>query len=202
MSNPMNNLSYGLFVLTANDGKDNGCIINTACQVTSNPNRITVAVNKDNYTCAQILKSGVFNLSVLTQSVKFDLFKRFGFSSGKDTNKFADYLACKRAKNGVLYITEGVNTVICAKVITTTDLGTHILFLADVNEATIISDEPSVTYAYYHANVKPKPQASAKAQGDQPIYRCTICGYEHKGELPDGFLCPLCRHPKEDFVRV
>ncbi len=201
MSNPMNNLSYGLFVLTAAGDKDNGCIINTACQVTTSPKRITIAVNKDNYTCAQILQTGVFNLSVLSESVKFDTFERFGFASGRDTDKFADYTACKRADNGVLYITESVNTVICSKVVSSTDLGTHILFLADVTEATVVSDEASVTYAFYHANVKPKP-AAAKAQSDQPVYRCTICGYEHKGELPDDFVCPLCRHPKEDFVRV
>ena len=202
----MNNLSYGLFVLTAKGVKDNGCITNTAMQVTVDPNRIVIAVNKQNYTHDLIIDSGVFNISIIDESAKFDLFKRFGFSSGRDTDKFANFNDFKRADNGVVYITNGVNSVISAKVVSTTDLGTHTLFLADVTDAFKVSDNASATYAYYHKNIKPKPevivQAVENAVNSTPEYRCTICGYVQKGEFPQNFTCPWCRHPKEDFEQI
>ena len=126
-------LSYGLFVVTARDGeKDNGCITNTVQQVTAAPNRISLAVNKANFTHDMILKSGVFNVSIISEKADFELFKRFGFASGRDTDKFAGYGAAERAENGVLYVTEGTNSVLSAQVVQTVDLGTHTLFIADV----------------------------------------------------------------------
>ncbi len=197
----MYKLSYGLFVVTAKDSKDNGCITNTAMQVTTTPNRITLAVNKANFTHDMILKTGVFNVSILSEEAKFDVFERFGFKSGRDTDKFADFGDWTRAENGVAYVTKGVNAVICAKVYDTVDLGTHTLFIADVTDAMTLSDAPSATYAYYHAHIKPKPEE--KKPAGKTVWRCKICGYEHEAEeLPDDFVCPLCKHPKEDFEKV
>ncbi|MBE6555411.1 MAG: flavin reductase [Ruminococcaceae bacterium] len=197
----MYKLSYGLFVVTARDGKDNGCITNTAMQVTTTPNRITLAVNKENFTHDMILKTGIFNVSILSEDAKFDVFERFGFQSGRDTDKFADYSDFARAQNGVTYITNGTNAVICAKVHDTVDLGTHTLFIADVTDALTLSDAPSVTYAYYHAHIKPKPDE--KKPVGKTVWRCRICGYEVEAEeLPDDFICPLCKHPKEDFEKI
>lgn len=191
-------ISYGLFVLTAKDEKkDNGCIINTVMQITSSPNRITAVVNKNNYTHDMIIKTGEFNVSVLTTSAPFDVFKRFGFASGRDTDKFADDQNEIRSRNGLRYLREYSNAFMSGKVIETVDVGTHTIFIADVTEAEVLSDEPSVTYEYYFANIKPKPeQKQEKKKG----YVCRICGYVYEGEeLPEDFVCPWCKHGAEDF---
>lgn len=200
MSNAMRKLSYGLFVVTAKNGdKQNGCITNTAIQVTTSPNAITLAVNKQNYTCGMILESGVFNVSTLSEKATFDIFTHFGFQSGRDVDKFKDFKDFKVASNGVNYITKGVNSVISAKVKQTVDLGTHILFIADVTDEFDLTEDPSATYAYYFANIKPKPQSKPT----KTVWRCNICGYEEEvEELPDDFTCPLCNHPKSDFTKI
>ncbi|MDD6797697.1 MAG: ferritin family protein [Clostridia bacterium] len=200
----MNNLSYGLFVLTAKaDGKDNGCIINTVQQVTSEPNRISIAVNKANYTHDMILQTGVFTVSVISEQANFDLFKRFGFQSGRDTDKFAGFSDFETGGNGIRYVTQGTNSYISAKVERTEDLGSHTLFIAEVTDMKVLSSIPSATYSYYHKNIKPKPQAVGQTKEGQTIWRCTICGYEYVGEeLPDDFICPLCKHPASDFEKV
>ena len=170
-------------------------------QVTTTPNRITLAVNKANFTHDMIAKSGVFNVSILAEDATFDIFERFGFHSGRDTDKFADFTDVARAENGVTYITRGTNGVICARVYDTVDLGTHTLFVADVTNAFSLSDTPAATYAYYHAHIKPKP--TAKAPAEKALWRCTVCGYEVEAtDLPDDFTCPLCKHPREDFEKV
>lgn len=199
----MHKFSYGLFVLTAKaDGKDNGCIINTAAQLTSSPNRINIAVNKANFTHDMILKTGVFNVSVLAEDVPFDTFKRFGFASGKDTDKFAGFEEnVARSTNGLLYVTSGTNAFMSAKVIDAHDYGTHTLFVAELTEAEILREEPSVTYAYYFAHIKPKPQP--KIEEEKHGYVCKICGYVYEGDtLPDDFVCPLCKHGAEDFEKI
>ena len=200
-TNAMFKIGYGLYVLTAKEnGSDNGCIINTVSQVTSNPNRITVAVNKANKTHDMIIASGEFNVSVLSTSATFDIFKAFGFRSGKDTDKFSDFKAVERSGNGLYYITEATNAYISAKVVNATDLGTHTLFLADVTDCEVLSDTTSVTYDYYHKNIKPKPEVKKMSK---VYYRCKICGYIYEGdELPADFICPLCKHPASDFERV
>ena len=200
-TNAMFKIGYGLYVLTAKEnGFDNGCIINTVSQVTSSPNRITVAVNKMNKTHDMILASGEFNVSILTQSASFDIFKAFGFRSGKDTDKFADFTNVSRSSNGIYYITESTNSFISAKVLNATDLGTHTLFLADVTDCDILSDATSVTYDYYHKYIKPKPEVKKSAK---VYYRCKICGYIYEGdELPEDFICPLCKHGAEDFEPI
>ena len=195
--------SYGLFVLTAQaDGKDNGCIINTAAQLTSTPNRINIAVNKANHTHDMILNTGVFNVSVLSQKASFDIFKRFGFASGKDTDKFAGYESnVARSANGLLYVTEGTNAFMSAKVIDAYDYGTHTLFIAELTEAAVLNQDPSVTYAYYFDHIKPKPQP--KIEEKKTGWVCKICGYVYEGdELPADFICPLCKHGADDFERI
>ena len=191
-------LSYGLFVLTAKDGtKDNGCIINTAAQITEKPLRISIAVNKANYTHDMILKTGEFNISILSQSVPFRIFEQFGFQSGRDADKFAGCDYNDRAANGVRYVPEGVNGVISGKVADSYDYGTHTLFIADVTQAFILTGEPSVTYQYYFDNIKPKPQPKVEPKKG---FVCKICGYEYEGEtLPEDFICPLCKHGAADF---
>ena len=195
--------SYGLFVLSAHaDGKDNGCIINTAAQLTSTPGRINIAVNKANFTHDMIMKTGVFNLSVLAEDASFDIFKRFGFASGKDTDKFAGFEEnAARSANGLLYVTQGTNAFMSAKVIDSHDYGTHTLFVAELTEAQILREEPSVTYAYYFEHIKPKPQP--KIEEEKHGYVCKICGYVYEGdELPADFICPLCKHGVEDFEKI
>ena len=188
----MQKFSYGLFVLTAKSGeKDNGCIINTAAQLTSSPNRINIAVNKANYTHDMILNTGVFNISFLSENTSFDTFKRFGFASGKDTDKFAGFEEnVARSANGLLYVTLGTNAY-----------GSHTLFVAEVTEAELLSQEPSVTYAYYFDHIKPKPQP--KIEEEKHGYVCKICGYVYEGdELPPDFICPLCKHGVDDFEKI
>ena len=196
-------LTYGLFILTSKQGeKENGCIINTAAQVTSEPNRITIAVNKSNFTHDMVLASGKFNVSVLSQDAEFSLFKHFGFQSGRDVDKFADFKDADHAENGIAFITKGTNAYFSAEVEQTIDLGSHTLFIASVTDMKVISDAPSASYDYYQNHIKPKPQAAPAAAG-KTIWRCTVCGYEYEGEeLPADFICPLCKHPASDFEKV
>jgi flavin reductase (DIM6/NTAB) family NADH-FMN oxidoreductase RutF/flavodoxin len=194
-------LSYGLFVLTARDGnKDNGCIINTVMQITVTPVKIIIGVNKANYTHDMILKTGKFNVSILSEKAPFRVFQQFGFHSGKDTDKFAGSGEALRAENGVRYVSECTNGVISAEVKESIDCGTHTLFIAEVNQAFSLSRDPSVTYQYYFDNIKPKPQPP---KGNKKGFVCKICGYVHEGDtLPDDFICPLCKHGAVDFERL
>jgi flavin reductase (DIM6/NTAB) family NADH-FMN oxidoreductase RutF len=194
-------LSYGLFVLTARENdRDNGCIINTAMQVTSQPNRISITVNKANHTHDMIHRTGVFNLSVLGERTPFSVFERFGFSSGRDVDKFAGDDVSPRSENGVRYLGEYANALLSGRVFAEVDCGTHTLFLADLTDAAVLSDAPSMTYAYYFANVKPKPQPKPE---EKTGWVCKICGYVYEGEeLPADFVCPLCKHGAEDFERI
>lgn len=197
----MYSLSYGLFVLSARRGeKDNGCITNTAIQVTTTPNRIVVAVNKSNYTHDMVKETGRFTVSILSEEAKFELFQRFGFQSGRDVDKFAgfeEYTA--RDADGIRYVTQGANAWLSCKVASATDLGTHTLFLADVLDGGTLSSAPSATYSYYQAHIKPKP-GSAPASGGKKRWVCKVCGYVYEGdELPADYICPLCKHPASDF---
>ena len=199
-NNALLKVPYGLYVLTARDGnRDNGCIINTVMQVTNTPNRISIAVNKNNYTHDMILHTGVFNLSLLSEEAQFDVFKRFGFASGRDTDKFAGDDASPRTANGLRYLSEAVCAVISGHVLQTVDCGTHTLFIADVTEAVTLSDVPCVTYQFYFDHIKPKPVVTEKKTG----YICKICGYIYEGDtLPEDFICPLCKHGAADFEKI
>lgn len=193
-------LSYGLFVLTAKDGrKDNGCIINTVMQVTDVKKRIAIAVNKANYTHDMIQKTGVFNVSVLTTEAPFKLFRQFGFQSGRDTDKFAEGGAEARTANGLRYVPEYSNAVISGRVVETHEYDTHTLFVAEVTEAAVLSNVPSVTYQYYFDHIKPQPQPTTEKRG----YVCKICGFVYEGEeLPEDYICPLCKHGADDFEKL
>ena len=215
----MYKLSYGLFVCTAVRGdKMNGCITNTAVQVASEPNRISIAINKANFTHDMIKESGTCNISVISKEASFDLFKHFGFQSGRDVDKFApdaiDALAkalnegaqskvYEIADNGIPYITAGTNAYFSLKVEQEVDLGSHTLFICEPTFMTVLSDAPSCTYEYYQSDIKPKPQAVGTTPKGETIWRCRICGYEYVGEeLPDDFICPICKHGKADFEKI
>ena len=199
-NNAVFKLSYGLYVLTTREnGKDNGCIINTASQITVTPNRIEIAVNKANYTHDMIKRTGMFNVSVLNEDATFKTFQQFGFCSGRDTDKFADAAYNCRTENGLRYIPEISNSVLCGKVVESYDWGTHTLFIADLTEAKVLNDVPSMTYQYYFDHVKPKPAPAAEKKAG---WVCKICGYVYEGEnLPADYVCPLCKHGAEDFEK-
>lgn len=164
----MYKLSYGLFVLTAKDAeKDNGCIINTAVQAASEPNQLSICVNKANYTHDMIQKTGKFTVSVLSQEAQFGLFEQFGFQSGRNVNKFEAFEKCARGLNGIYYITEGTNAYISVTVKKTEDLGSHTMFIGEITDMEVLSDIPSVTYEYYQNHIKPKPQAVGKQKQDR-----------------------------------
>lgn len=198
----MYKITYGLFMLTTTDGeKQNGCIVNTVSMLTDNPKRIVVFVNKANYSEELLRKTGIFNVSILTQKTPFDVFKQFGFASGRDTDKFG-VKAYPQTENGLNYLPDYANAVLSAKVIDAHDYGTHTLFVAEVTEAKTLSADPSVSYEYYLSNIKPKPQTASAPTGKKK-WVCKICGYEYEGEeLPADFICPLCKHPAEDFELV
>lgn len=200
MSNSaFNNLTYGLFVLSARDGdKDNGCIINTATQLTSSPSVISIAVNKNNLTRDMILNTEKFNLSVLDKTVPFEIFKRFGYQSGKTVDKLDGFSDFERTPDGLFYLKKHTNAVLNCEVTSSRELSTHTLFIAYVNTAAVLSDEDSVTYSYYFENIKPAPEKTEKKG-----YRCKVCGYVYEGgELPENFQCPICGHGAEDFEKI
>lgn len=204
MENAMFKIPYGLYVVTTNvDGRDNGFISNTLAQVTASPNQVSLCICKQNLTCEMIEKSGIFTASVISEKVFFSLFQRFGFQSGRQVDKFKDFTGCERVANGTLAVTEGTNAYISAKVDKTVDLGTHMMFIGEVTEMKTLSDVPSATYCYYQEHIKPKPQPSSDVQNGHTVWRCKVCGYEYVGdELPDGFVCPVCKHPASDFEKV
>ena len=191
-------IGYGLYVVTSNDGKkDNGLIVNTVAQVTSQPNRVAVTINKMNYSHHVIEQTGIMNLNILSEEAPFSVFENFGFRSGRTADKFAGETPT-RTDNGLVMLRKYVNAVMSLKVIQHIDLGTHGMFICDVTEARVISNAPSMTYAYYHAHVKPQPKTEGKKG-----FVCKICGYVYEGDtLPDDFVCPLCKHGAADFEPI
>ena len=200
----MYKLSYGLFVLTTKVGdKDNGCIINTAIQAASEPNQMSICVNKQNYTHDMIKESMEFNVSIISEKASFDLFKHFGFQTGREVDKFEGFDKCDRSSNGLFYITEGTNAYISVKVTKTEDIGSHTMFIGEIVDMEVLDDAPSATYTYYMSNIKPKPEKVGKTEDGKTVWRCKICGYEYVGEeLPEDFICPICKHPASDFEKV
>ena len=192
-------IGYGLYVLSAREGeKDNACIVNAVMQVTSEPLQVAVCVNKTNYTCEMIQQTRKFNISVLAEGVDFEVFKRFGYQCGRNIDKFADYTDIKRSPNDVLYITKNSNAFISAYVQQEIDLGTHVMFVAQLVGGEVLSEKPTVTYEFYQKNIKPRPQKTEKSG-----WRCKICGYIYEGEeLPSDFICPICKHGAVDFEKI
>ena len=191
-------IGYGLYVVTSNDGtKDNGLIVNTVTQVTNTPNRIAVTINKENYSHHVIKQTGIMNVNCLSVNAPFKVFENFGFRSGRNADKFAD---CNpvRTDNGLVMLPHYINAMLSLKVEQYIDLGTHGMFICEVTEARVVSDADTMTYTYYQEHVKPKPQTEGKKG-----WVCTICGYVYEGEeLPEDFICPLCKHGAADFEPI
>ena len=192
------NIGYGLYVVTSNDGKkDNGLIVNTVTQVTNMPNRVAVTINKENYSHHIIKQTGKMNVNTLTIDAPFQVFEKFGFQSGRNIDKFE---GCEplRSDNGLIFLPRNINSFMSLKVEQYIDMDTHGMFICSVTEARVISDRETMIYAYYHANVKPKPQVDGKKG-----YVCKICGYVYEGDpLPEDFICPLCKHGAVDFEKI
>lgn len=198
-TNALFKIGYGLYVLSANENqKDNACIINTAMQVTSNPCQIAICVNKNNFTCKMIQRTRKFNISVLSEKADFETFKHFGFQSGREIDKFKDYACVKRSPNGLLYITKNTNAFLSTWVVNEIDLNTHIMFIAQLVEAEILNEEPTVTYDFYQKNIKPKTKNTQKHG-----WRCKICGFICEDEvLKEDYICPVCKHGIADFEKI
>ena len=193
------NIGYGLYVITSNDGvKDNGMICNTVIQLTSSPERIGVTINKSTYTHEVVRKTGIMNVNCLTIDAPFKVFEIFGFQSGRNADKFADCTP-KRSDNGLVFLPRYINSYISLKVDDYIDLGTHGMFICSITEAQCVSKVETMTYSYYHKNVKPKPPTTEKKVG----YVCTVCGFIYDEEdIPDDYVCPLCNHGREVFEKL
>lgn len=205
MENVLTKLTYGLFVLSVNCyKKDNACIINTAAQIASSPDRISISVNKTNHTADMLGYVDDFTISVISEDADFSLFKRFGFCSGRDVEKFDGFDECIRVANETYAVTKGTNSYISAHIDERIDLGSHILIIATITDSKKLSDIPSATYGFYHTNIKPKPQnTDKKPVSGKTVFRCKICGFEFEGEeLPENYVCPVCKHGATDFEKV
>ena len=191
-------IGYGLYVVTSNDGtKDNGLIVNTVTQLTDNPNRIAVNINKANYSHHVIKNTGVMNVNCLSVDAPFEIFQRFGFQSGRTADKFAG-METLRSDNGLVFLPKYINAFMSLKVEQYVDLDTHGMFICTVTEARVMNDRETMTYNYYHSNVKPKPQTEGKKG-----FVCKVCGWVYEGEtLPDDIVCPLCKHGAADFEPI
>lgn len=192
------NIGYGLYVVTSNDGKkDNGLIVNTVSQVTNSPNRIAVTINKDNYSHHVIKQTGKMNINCLSVDAPFSVFENFGFRSGRNVDKFEGSEPL-RSDNGLAFLPRYINSFMSLKVEQYVDLDTHGMFICSVTEARVISDVETMTYTYYQKNVKPRPQMEGKKG-----FVCKVCGYIYEGdELPEDFICPLCKHGAADFEPI
>ena len=190
-------LGYGLYVLTARDGeKDNGCIINTAMQVASEPLLVAVGVNKQNYTCDLVQKTGLLNVNSLTVDTPFEVFRHFGYQSGRTVDKFADKTPA-RSSNGLPILTEHTGGFLSLTVKQEIDAGSHSLFLCEPTEGCLQPGTETVTYAYYQRHIKPRPASTPKRKG----FVCTVCGHVYEGDnLPADYICPVCKHGAADFV--
>jgi len=190
-------IGYGIYVVTCKDERDNGLIVNTVAQLTSTPNRIAVTINKANYSHHVIKKTGVMNVNCLTVEAPFAVFEAFGFRSGREVNKFEGCTPL-RSDNGLVVLPKYINAYMSLEVEQYVDLETHGMFICSVKESKVISDAETMTYSYYHSNVKPKPK-----KNDKKGYVCKICGYVYEGEtLPEDFICPLCKHGASDFEEL
>ena len=189
-------IGYGLYVITSRDGNfDNGMICNTVSQLTDKPLKVAVNINKLNYSHDLIKKSGVLNVNCLNNEAPFSVFQNFGFVSGRDKNKFEGE-ELVRSENSLVVLNNYVNAFFSLKVDDYVDLGTHGMFICSVTETKVINNVETMTYNYYQANVKPKPEAKVKG------YVCKVCGYVHEGPLPEDFICPLCKHGVADFEEI
>lgn len=194
-------ISYGVFMLAAKDnGKVNGCITNTCMQVASNPTRIAISCINANLTCEMIKNSGEFTLSILDDTCMFETIKMFGLQSGRDVDKFS-LIKAPETDKGIPYLGWQTCAVLCCHVVDKLDLGSHTMFIAEIDDAFRLSDNQPLTYSDYQTKLKPKPEK--KAGKEIVAWKCKICGYVYEGkELPSDFTCPLCGHDASDFEPV
>lgn len=192
------NLSYGLYVVTSHDGiKDNALIVNTVVQLTSKPLMVSVTISKENYSHDVIKNTKKMNVNCLTVDTPFDIFKKYGFASGKDVDKFENEKV-ERSDNDLVVMSKYINSYLSLEVENYIDLGTHGMFICQVTEAKTINKVETMTYSYYHQNVKPKPGVKQTHS-----YQCSICGFVYEGEeLPEDYVCPLCKHGAEFFEKI
>ena len=190
-------LTYGMYLLTAQqDGRDNGCIINTAVQVAENPVRVSIAVIQGGCTHDMVKATGRFTVTALSVDAPFELFRHFGMQSGRTVDKFTGRRDVARGENGLFHLTENACGHLECTVVQQVDLGSHTLFIGEVTQGAVLSDRPACSYAYYQSDIKRKP-APLQKKG----WICSVCGYVYEGdEVPEDFICPLCRHGKKDFV--
>lgn len=223
-------ISYGLYIVSSGDGNDgNGFISNSVFQVTSSPIQIAACCNKDNFTASVIEKKGAFSVSVLGIDASKETIGKFGYTSGKESNKL-EYSEVKIGSTGVPIVLDDAIATLECKLVNIFDVGTHLLFIGEVIESELITDEQALTYEHYR-NVKkglaPKnaptyvdkeKTKTMKEDNSNEIYRCSACGYEHSiaegdtgqnvapgtpwDEIPETFQCPLCGVYKEDFDKV
>lgn len=198
-TNALSKITYGVYLLSVKeDGRDNACIINTAVQVANNPTRISIAVLKDNLTHDMLLATGECNLSVISTDAPFSVFQHFGMQSGRTVDKFAEFTDVMRSDNGLYYLTKYANAFLSLKVTQSHDLGSHTLFICELIDSNAISSADSCSYEYYQTEIMEKQEAVTKAG-----WRCKICGHVYEGEeLPEDYICPLCKHGAEDFERI
>ena len=194
-------IGYGLYVIsTASGGRDNACIGNAVMQLTVAPARVAISLTKDSLTASLMRESLVFGISLLSRDTPFDLFRHFGFTSGREKEKFDGTYPVARGQNGTLYLTEYTVSYLGGRVLEHYEVGTHTLFICEVTEGEILTNGTPVSYAYYQAHIKPKPQ---EQPAEKVGWRCTVCGYVYEGEeLPEGYVCPLCKHGPEAFEKI
>ena len=191
-------ITYGLYWLSVRSyGQDNACIVNTAVQVASDPLLIAVSVSKANKTHQMIMESGRFNISALTTDTPFSLFQRFGMQSGRDVNKFNGFEDAVRADNGIYRLSRYASAFLSLKIVRTVDLGSHTMFITEVEDGQVLNNDPACTYSYYQKHIKQNQQPAKKAS-----WVCSVCGHVYEGEtLPEGYICPLCKHGAADFEK-
>ena len=202
-------LSYGVYITGTMDGnRPTGCTANSAMQITSNPATIAVSINHDNYTHDCIKKSGLFSINIMGVHSKTSLIGRFGFMSGRDTDKFDGVSYAMKA--GAPVLGEAISYMVC-KVVDTMETSTHTVFLGEVIDADVQKEDTSMTYAYYHSELKGKTAKNAPTYIEEKPeetkvskWVCSVCGYIYDGDtpfsdLPETYVCPLCKAPKSAF---
>ena len=196
-------ITYGLYMLSTNDnGKDSGCIVNTVMQQTAVPETLSITVNKENYTTGLIKKTKRCVVNVLAEDTPFEFFKNFGMQSSKDVDKFKD-INCEITKSGIKTNKDHSAGYFEMEILNVIDMGTHLMFVGKIVDSKIYEGAKApVTYDYYHKNIKPKPAPKKEENADKEIWECRICGYRHEGPVPDDFVCPWCKHGKDDMFRV
>jgi flavin reductase (DIM6/NTAB) family NADH-FMN oxidoreductase RutF/rubredoxin len=219
-------ISYGVYLVTSGkEGRCNGQIANTVVQVSSQPAMVAVSINKQNFTHELIKQSGVFAVSVLSKDAPLSFIGNFGFKCGRDFNKF-EGIEYKVGETGTRIVLNHAVAYFESKVVNEIDAKTHTIFIGEIVDAQLLSEETPMTYDFYHQikrGTTPKSapkfvQAEAKEEvRDKAKYVCRICGYVYDPvlgdpdagiqpgtpfeKLPENWVCPICRATKSQFYR-